>query len=164
MMLVFCDNSCLSALAEMGMLEVLPRIVGPIRIPAAVAAEGRHPGAPEALRKAITDPPDWLVVVPDPDSFLEETDALGAGEAAVITLAWRDRKASRLVVDERRGRAVAKALGLRVTGLLAILVEAAVAGEIEFEDALNRLRATGFRLSQRLMDDARAAVERGPEL
>ncbi len=50
MMLVFCDNSCLSALAEMGMLEVLPRIVGPIRIPAAVAAEGRHPGAPEALR------------------------------------------------------------------------------------------------------------------
>jgi predicted nucleic acid-binding protein len=161
MTLVFCDNSCLSALAEMGLLEVLPRIVGPVRIPASVAAEGRHPGAPEALRQVMADPPDWLVMVPDPEGFLEETDALGAGEAAAITLAWRDREGSRLVLDERRGRAVAKALGLRVTGLLAILVEAAVAGEMEFEDALSRLRATGFRLSQRLMDDARAAVERG---
>jgi predicted nucleic acid-binding protein len=111
----------------------------------------------------IADPPDWLVIVPDPESFLEETAALGAGEASVITLAWGARETSRLILDERRGRAVARALGLRVTGLLAILVEAALAGEIDFEDALSRLQATGFRLSQALMDDARAAVESGPE-
>jgi predicted nucleic acid-binding protein len=160
---VFCDNSSLSALAEIGLLGILPKIVGPVRIPAAVAAEGLHPGAPEALRQLINEPPDWLVIVPDPESFLEETDALGAGEASAITLAWLAREGSRLVLDERRGRAVARALGLRVTGLLAILVEAALAGEIEFEDSLSRLQATGFRLSQALMDDARAAVERGSE-
>lgn len=48
--MVFCDNSSLSALAEMGMLGMLPRIVGPVRIPSAVSAEGCHPRAPEALR------------------------------------------------------------------------------------------------------------------
>jgi predicted nucleic acid-binding protein len=156
-----CDNSCLSALAELGMLDILPRVVGPVCVPASVAAEGLHHGAPEALRRMIADPPDWLVIVPDPECFLEETNALGAGEAAAMSLAWRDRETSRLILDERRGRAVAKALGLRVTGLLAILVEAAIAGEIDFEDVLNRLQATGFRLSQALLDEARAIVERG---
>ena len=33
----------------------------------------------------------------------------------------------------------------------------------DFEDSLSRLQATGFRLSQALMDDARAALERGPD-
>jgi hypothetical protein len=87
---------------------------------------------------------------------------LGAGESSAITLAWHARETSHLIIDERRGRAVAKALGLRVSGLLAILVEAGMAGEIDFEDSLSRLQLTGFRLSQALMDDARAAVERGP--
>jgi hypothetical protein len=163
MTMVFCDNSSLSALAEMGMLGILPRIVGPVRIPSAVAAEGCHPRAPEALRQAIADPPDWMVMVPDPECFLEETAALGAGESSAITLAWHARETSHLIIDERRGRAVAKALGLRVSGLLAILVEAGMAGEIDFEDSLSRLQATGFRLSQALMDDARAAVERGQD-
>lgn len=60
--------------------------------------------------------------------------------------------------DERRGRIVAKALGLPVTGLLAILIEAAIAGEVQFEDALARLLATGFRLSESLQAEARARV------
>lgn len=152
--MVFCDNSSLSAMAEMGMLEILPRIVGPVRIPSAVAAEGCHPKAPEALRQAIADPPDWMVMVPDPECFLEETAALGAGESSVITLAWHARETSHHIIDERRGRAVAKALGLRVSGLLAILVEAGMVSEIDFEDSLSRLQLTGFRLSQALMDDA----------
>ena len=161
--MVFCDNSSLSALAEMGMLGILPRMVGPVSIPSALATEGCHLGAPEALRQAIADPPDRLIIVPDPECFLEETAALGAGESSAITLAWHARETSHLVIDERRGRAVAKALGLRVSGLLAILVEAGMAGEIDFEDSLSRLQLTGFRLSQALMDDARAAVERGPD-
>jgi hypothetical protein len=54
--MVFCDNSSLSALAEMGMLGILPRIVGPVRIPSAVAAEGCHPRAPEALFRGLAEP------------------------------------------------------------------------------------------------------------
>ena len=89
---------------------------------------------------------------------------MGVVECSVITLAWHAREASHLVLDERRGRVVAKALGLRVFGLLEILVEGGLEGEIDFEDSLSRLQATGFRLSQALMDDARAAVDRGPDI
>jgi len=38
-MWVICDNSTLSALAEIGWLALLPRILGPITIPASVAGE-----------------------------------------------------------------------------------------------------------------------------
>jgi predicted nucleic acid-binding protein len=66
-------------------------------------------------------------------------------------------------LDEKRGRAVAKTLGLPVTGLLAILVEAAITGELEFDDALSRLLATGFRLSPALIEDARTRVKNAKE-
>jgi predicted nucleic acid-binding protein len=45
-----------------------------------------------------------------------------------------------------------------VTGLLAILVDAAVAGDLEIDGALDHLQATGFRLSKSLMEEARAQV------
>ena len=65
-MWVISDNSALSALAEMGLLEVLPRIVGQVTLPAAVASEMRHPGTPDALKAWISSPPSWMLVVPDP--------------------------------------------------------------------------------------------------
>jgi len=89
--------------------------------------------------------------------------ALGAGEAAAITLAWNHRGNSYLILDEKRGRAVAKMLGLPVTGLLAILVEAAITDDVEFDDALSRLLTTGFRLSPSLMEEARTKVKNARE-
>lgn len=157
-MLVISDNSALSALAEMGMAWILPKVVGHVTVPASVAREGRHPGAPPDLRALMARPPDWLRIVPDPPAMLPETRLLGPGEAAAITLAWINRPECSLVLDERRGRIVAKALGLPVTGLLAILVEAAISGELELEDALARLLATGFRLSGSLLAEARIRV------
>lgn len=124
----------------------------------------RHSGAPEALRKWILSPPCWLTVLPDPIEMLEETASLGAGEAAAITLAWHHRGASSLILDERRGRTVAKMLELPTVGLLSILVEAAVVGEVDFDDALSRLLATGFRLSLALVEEARSEVAVGKTL
>lgn len=140
----------------MGLVDLLPQIVGPINVPAAIAREAAHPAAPAALRNWIASPPAWFTVHPDPAVLLDETASLGAGEAAAITLAWQNREASSLVMDEKRGRAVAKALGLPVTGLLAILVSAARAGLIDFEVTLVRLQATGFRLSSALIEQARS--------
>lgn len=56
---------------------------------------------------------------------------------------------------------IAKSLGLRVTGLLAILTEAAIRGELDFDNTLDRLVATGFRLSPPLIEEARERVKRG---
>jgi predicted nucleic acid-binding protein len=66
-----------------------------------------------------------------------------------------NRGRSWLILDEKRGRAVAKSLVLPVTGLVAILVNSANHGLIDFEDALARLLATGFRLAPAIIQDAR---------
>lgn len=154
-MLVICDNSTLSALAEIGLIDLLPHMVGHVTIPAAIAREAAHPSAPAALRNWISNPPVWLSVEPDPDCLLEETKCLGPGEAAAITIAWQQRGSSGLVMDEKRGRALAKSLGLPVTGLLALLISAANQGLIDFEETLVSLLATGFRLSPSLIEQAR---------
>ena len=159
-MLVICDNSTLSALTEIELIHLLPRVVGRVTIPAAVAAESRHLGAPPALRAWMANPPDWLAIVSDPAELLQETKTLGAGEAAAITIAWSNRGQSWLILDEKRGRAVAKSLELPVTGLLAILVSAANQHLVDFEDALARLLATGFRLSSSIIEEARLKAAR----
>lgn len=87
-MWVICDNSALSALAKLELMEVRHRILGPISIPASVAEESRHSRAPEALKEWIANPPSWLAILPDPATALEEILMLGAGEVAAITLAW----------------------------------------------------------------------------
>jgi len=55
---------------------------------------------------------------------------LDPGEVEAIALAL-ERRADLILVDERLGRQVAMALGLRVTGLLGVLAEAKRAALIE---------------------------------
>jgi len=154
-MLVISDNSPLSALAEIGLIDLLPKVVVGVTITASVVAECQQAGAPAALRAWIANPPSWVSIVPDPGEFLQETAPLGAGEASAITFAWNHRTESQLILDEKRGRAVARALGLPVTGLLAIVTEAAILGMIELDDVLSKLSAAGFRLSPSLIEAAR---------
>jgi predicted nucleic acid-binding protein len=112
--IIVSDNSALSCLAELGELELLNRLYGAVTITATVRKEGCHPGAPEALRLFLEDPPAWLVVVPDAIPYLEETHDLDAGEASAITLAWKHRESSPLIIDEKRGRRASAALGIRI--------------------------------------------------
>ncbi|MDP1590311.1 MAG: hypothetical protein Q8M07_21335, partial [Prosthecobacter sp.] len=109
-----------------------------------------------AMRRWISQVPEWLEVVADPVPLLVETSSLGPGEASAITLAWTQRQTSVLILDERRGRAVAKALGLSITGAMAVVADAARRGLVDFEDALHRLQAAGFRLSALVIEEARA--------
>ena len=67
-------------------------------------------------------------MVSDASSYLKETGALDAGEASAITLAWQFRDSSLLILDEKRGRKVATALGLQTTGTAGLLTDAAAAG------------------------------------
>ena len=76
---------------------------------------------------------------------------LGVGEAEAIVLA-REAGADLVLLDERMGRIAAKRLGLRVTGLVGVLIEARERGLLtDAEAVVNDLhQKAGFWLSEEL--------------
>jgi predicted nucleic acid-binding protein len=158
--IVVSDNSALSCLSEIGELDLLRRLYGNVTITETIRREALHPSAPKALRLLFLKMPDWISVVPDEASYLEETGALDAGEASAITLAWQFRDSSLLILDEKRGRKVASALGLQITGTAGLLTDAAAAGLVDFEDVFLRLSQTAFRLSSQVVETLRQSVNK----
>ena len=160
-MIVIADNSPLSALAEIGQLDILKRLYGRIVIPESVACEARHPGAPEVLREWIHSCPDWLDLAADPVEFLPETSGLGAGEASAITLAWNHRTESLLLLDDRAARSLAEAMGLAMTGVGGIIVAAARMGLLDFEQTLEMLQQTSFHLGEAIVKELQRKWQSG---
>jgi hypothetical protein len=162
-MLIISDTSALSALAETGLLDILPSLVGQVTITQAVLRECQDAGAPTELRAWIAATPHWLIVVPDPTDFLPETGVLGNGEASSITLARQHRQGSQIILDEKRGRSIARALGLKMTGVLALVASAAQAGWVDFEEAIRRLKTADFRIAESLIKEARQMAQRAAD-
>ena len=154
-MIVICDNSALSALAEAELLDLLPQLFGFVMIPEAVRRECSHPHAPQALRDWINEEPRWLQIAADPVTSLMETRGLGTGEAAAISLAWECGNTSKLILDEKRGRRIAQMLGLPLIGVIGIIGEAALRGWLDFDEAVTRIQGCGFHVSEAVIEAVR---------
>ena len=159
-MIVVGDSSVLIALERIQAQELLPRLYGEVHVPDAVWREvflekdsGRRPPAPAWL---IRHP---LPARPQPATWIARLDA---GEIEAILLA-RQMPADLLLIDEIAGRRVARRLGLRVTGVIGVLIEAKRRGEIAWlAPHLHQLRLAGFFLSDALEASAlRDAGESG---
>lgn len=159
-MLIISDTSALSALAEAGLMHALPAVFPGVVITNSVRLECSHPGAPPALQEWIQRPPAWLSIVADPKMLLPETSGLGIGEASSISLAWEHRQASTVILDDREGRALAKALGLNFTGLLGVVAIAAQRKAVDFEEAIRLLRQVDFRMSEAAIEICRARCQK----
>jgi predicted nucleic acid-binding protein len=150
---VVADAGPLIGLARTGLLDLLPQLYGKVLIPAPVLAElqvsEKRPGS-QALLAAIED--GWLAAVSAAEGEEPLSLALGAGEAGAIFLAGRI-PCRFLLLDERRGRAVAKARGLRVVGTGGVLITAKQRGLLDrVSDALDRLAEGGYRLAPGLRE------------
>src|SRR5262249_50788128 len=77
---------------------------------------------------------------------------LHAGEAAAISLA-REVLASRLIIDESRGRRAAVERSLQVIGTIGVLEAAAEMGLIELEQAFEQVKQTDFWLAPTFLDE-----------
>ena len=79
------------------------------------------------------------------------SEALDPGEAGAIALA-HELEADRLLIDERAGRRIAQDYGLKIRGLLGILINAKNQGLIsKAEPLVTRLiDEAGFRVSPEL--------------
>lgn len=121
--MIVADGGPIIAFARIGRLGLLQQVVGEIAIPRAVyrelVIEGRGGvGAAEVRRsrwirrRNLAEPIAAHAVQPD----------LHQGEREAIALA--QQLGLPILIDERRGRAIALRLGLRVVGTLWVLAEA----------------------------------------
>ncbi len=153
---VVSNATPLIALARIGRFDLLRDLYGEVLVTDAVVAELEAGGeaAPgfDETRKALGD--GWLVACPI-DSSRELTGLsvdLDVGEATTIMLAI-DRQAALVLLDERKARARARALGLNVTGTIGTLL---LAKERELmsdlASVLRSLQDAGFHVSSRLLE------------
>jgi uncharacterized protein len=132
-MLVISDTSVISNLAIIGLLDVLERQHGVVVIPAAVAdelARAKDPLSLERIEAAFQE--GWIIKkeLSTEEAEFAATLKLDLGEASAIALAV-SQKADLLCIDERKGRAIASDLGLKITGLLGMLLLEKRAGRLD---------------------------------
>jgi len=123
-MIVVSDTSSISNLAAIGQLKLLEQLYGIVIIPTAVYQEILNSGNTDPAVLAIQTV-NWIETRSVTNITLLQNlrNKLDIGEAEAITLAV-ELNADRLIVDERKGRNEAINLGLRVTGILGILLAA----------------------------------------
>ena len=142
------------ALRACGSLDLLARLHAPVIVPDAVVEElarGGSWGGRSAVAAGHEPGLDVHALITPPSPLL--TEYLEGGEASVIALAVQ-QNVPLVAIDERRGRMVARAFGLRVTGGIGILLRAKRLGlGSEIRSALVRMRrpasGSGSRLSVR---------------
>lgn len=146
-MIVIADTSPVLHLGRIGRLELIPSVVGKVIVPRTVWGELVHPGTRSDVLHAVQSA-SWIDVVEDPRV---EDLKLDPGETAAILLA-EAMSADALLIDERRGRAVASSRGIAVIGTLGIVAGARRRGVIESAaPIIAELRADGFWLADSLV-------------
>jgi predicted nucleic acid-binding protein len=152
-MLVIADTSPLNYLAWIDEIAILPQLYGKVIIPPEVRTELLATDAPAAVRSWASDIPSWVEIC-DSDPVLRDDPRwriLDLGERAALALAAA-RQPSVLLIDERAGTEIARALGFSVTGTLGVLDEAARRQLISLPDAIERLQRTSFRYPKPVVD------------
>ncbi len=142
-MRVVSNTSPLSNLAVLGELDLLRRKYGRIVIPEAVRRELARLDHPEGrARIEAACQAGWLVVETVPDRRLLPVlrARIDEGEAEAIELA-RQTNSVLLIIDDLDGRLVAAEASVPYTGLLGVLAEEKIAGNLpSLKAMIDRLR------------------------
>lgn len=138
--IIISDTSCLIVLSRIQQLELLKKMYETIIISKEVAEEFGE------------DLPPWVIVKEVSNkSFLRVlVGIVDLGEASAIALALEHEDAL-LIVDDLKGRKEARRLGLRITGLLGVLLKCKQKGIIsEIKPLLEAMKNASFRISKEI--------------
>lgn len=162
-MIIISDTSVITNLAAIEQLHLLPQLYHEVIIPEAVYRELTDlefpvPGSFEVQSAS------WLDIRQVWDRSMVERLKIEArldpGESEAIALAL-ELNADLLLIDERRGRSEANRLGLRISGLLGLLVEAKHRQLIVAVKPLidNLIEISEFRVSEKLYNQILKIVD-----
>ncbi|MEN0002895.1 MAG: DUF3368 domain-containing protein [Bacteroidota bacterium] len=148
-MVIVSDTTAITNLHRVKLLFILKELYNQILIPPAVYEEL----AIYSNQKEIIDNADWINVQSIKNEMLlsELLKELDQGEAEAIILA-EETNADLLIIDEQKGRLFAKSHGIRIIGVLGILINAKNRGIIsKLKPYLQELKENvGFHISEKL--------------
>jgi len=119
-MIVVCDSSPIIALALIDKLELLDQLFNEVIIPFNVYKELTIPNKPEAKKIKLWAKTKTFAAKNLRTVKLLQT-MLDAGESEAISLYW-ERNADYLLIDEKKGRRIAKYNNVNIIGTLGILL------------------------------------------
>jgi len=157
MEVIVSDTTSLVVLEELQSLGLLCSVFEKVIIPSVVLSE-LEAGSPEIKSKLLDTGCFEFVKLKPSEQLSSLKIMLDLGEAEAITLAI-ERKLP-ILIDERKGQAIAKQLNLTVTGFIGLLILAVNKKSLNPEKAqemLDKAIANGFRLSNSLYKQASAA-------
>lgn len=154
-MIIVSDATPIISLLKIEQLDLLEKLFKRVKIPVAVYQElttnQKFKQEAELIKgKAFID----IVEVEDTKSvsILQRATGLDKGESEAIVLA-EEIKANLLLMDERKGRLVAKQMGNQITGTLGVIINAYEENLITAEVTLQcfeQLKSSGIRISDSL--------------
>jgi predicted nucleic acid-binding protein len=150
MQLIVSDTTTLIVLEELSSLALLGSLFEKVLLPKAVFCELKA-GSAEIKDKLEQAGCFEVVEVVHSDRLDSLKLVLDKGEAEAITLAV-ERKLP-ILIDERKGRVVARQQNLEITGFAGVLIGAVKKGVLTSEEAqvlLDQSINNGFRLSSKL--------------
>lgn len=120
-MIIVSDTSVISNLAQVGEIEILNNLYSSIIIPKAVNDELKA----DFKTNEIIEKLDWISIreISDISLYNSLVKDLDPGESEAIVLA-KELGAELLMIDERKGRKIAKDHGVSIIGILGLLIEA----------------------------------------
>jgi len=137
---ILSDTSCLILLDKIGELDLLHKVFGEIVITQTVAGEYGLPL------------PIWISVQnPFNQNYQKILEAsVDKGEASAIALAV-ELVDCLLIIDDLKGRNLAQALGIEITGTLGVILQAKLSGKINsIKPLLEKIKRTDFHISDKL--------------
>jgi predicted nucleic acid-binding protein len=140
--IIISDTSCLIALQKIGLLNILRELYGEIII------------TPEVNQEFGKSLPSWIIIriVQNMDKQSELEKILDKGEASSIALAL-EAKNTILIIDENKGRKIAKSLNLNIIGTIGVLLQAEKKGYVQdLIVTVLKLVNSGFHLSDDIID------------
>ena len=159
-MIVVSDATPVISLIKAGQIELLQKLFGVVYIPEAVYRELTDNGAFSEEVKMVQECEFFYVEKVDNEksvTILRNFTGLDAGESEAIILA-DEKHSDVLLMDEHKGRQVAKKMGITITGTIGILIQAFDEGLLTDEDVegcIERLKQSGIRISENLYQKLR---------